>query len=309
MRRRTFWGTVWRILYPILIFEGASLAASSAVTVGLIFLRWNDIMPMLMQTGDIAGVMDLLTGEIYSHYTIISVITYAICIPLFLLFMRKDRRDPALAHVVASRGDTSPVWYTAAFVMGVCLCLTLNNLIVLSRLSEVFSDGFDQVAELIYQGPLWLEVLVTGIIGPLMEELLFRGLVYRRLRETARVVPAVLISAAIFGAIHGNFLQFVYAFLVGTVLAYACERFRSVLAPFCIHAGANIASVLLTETGLADPLYETEAGIWALTSGMMIGFLGLAYLLLVKVNAVPADVPELPEPAPADPMDNRPISF
>ncbi|QHI73020.1 CPBP family intramembrane glutamic endopeptidase [Aminipila terrae] len=66
--------------------------------------------------------------------------------------------------------------------------------------------------------------LYASIIGPLSEELIFRGFVLRGLEKYGEKL-AIVVSAVLFGAFHGNFIQGLFAFVVGLVLAYATMEY------------------------------------------------------------------------------------
>lgn len=66
--------------------------------------------------------------------------------------------------------------------------------------------------------------LYGGILAPITEELLFRGLIQRTLRPYGKRF-AILCSAFTFGIFHGNLLQAPYAFLVGLVLGYVASEY------------------------------------------------------------------------------------
>ena len=86
-----------------------------------------------------------------------------------------------------------------------------------------------------------------------------------------------------FGAVHGNWLQGLYAFIIGMLLAFAYERFHSILAPILIHAGANTVSVVVTESGLFDFVYEDDTAFLIATAAAMVIFLVTFYLMVTYV--------------------------
>lgn len=69
-----------------------------------------------------------------------------------------------------------------------------------------------------------MEIVSAVIAAPLLEELLFRGMIYKRLRDLCSAKTAILVSAAFFGIFHGNLVQFVYAFIIGIMLAFVYEK-------------------------------------------------------------------------------------
>ena len=71
--------------------------------------------------------------------------------------------------------------------------------------------------------------LYLAILGPVAEELLFRGLLLRALYPRGKQA-AIMISAIAFGLFHGNIIQIPFAFLVGLVLGYVTVEYSIVWA-------------------------------------------------------------------------------
>lgn len=96
--------------------------------------------------------------------------------------------------------------------------------------------------------PLLGSMVVMALLVPLWEELFFRGMLYRWMRGRMGLWPAVLLSAAIFGAFHLNLIQGLLAFLLAVPLALLYERSEySLWAPLALHIANNaIAATVLT---------------------------------------------------------------
>jgi membrane protease YdiL (CAAX protease family) len=94
------------------------------------------------------------------------------------------------------------------------------------------------------QASRWVFVGLVVIAAPLLEEFLFRGLVFRGLRRTARPAVAVVGSAIIFAIVHPP-ISFVPVFVLGILAAVGFERTRSLWTPIVAHATYNAAIVLL----------------------------------------------------------------
>jgi phosphoglycolate phosphatase-like HAD superfamily hydrolase/membrane protease YdiL (CAAX protease family) len=82
-------------------------------------------------------------------------------------------------------------------------------------------------------------------IGPACEELIFRGLVYRRVRDLLGVWSAVFLSAVFFGVYHQNLTQGVFAFFFGILLAAVYEHYGTIWAAIAAHAANNLYAVIL----------------------------------------------------------------
>ena len=78
-----------------------------------------------------------------------------------------------------------------------------------------------------------------------MEEILFRGVLYSRLRK-ANPIKGILLSALLFGIAHMNFQQFSYAFFLGIIFGCLLEATDSIFATITAHMIFNGSSILLT---------------------------------------------------------------
>lgn len=151
--------------------------------------------------------------------------------------------------------------YPASFcyVMAVVLCGVVNNYlfsIIMSAVEE-FSTGYWRVTAVFYHNGLGIEILTLCILGPAAEELVYRGLVYQRLRERGSAAAAAVWSALLFGVMHFNLVQGVYAFVLGILLAHIVYQTGSLLAAAAAHMAANLVSVLWTETDWLDFLNQS----------------------------------------------------
>ena len=84
-----------------------------------------------------------------------------------------------------------------------------------------------------------LLVLLSCAIGPVAEELFFRGVLFAALRRHLSRGRAILISGAAFALIHTNPVGFLPILLIGSLLAYLYERTGSLAAPIAVHIVHN----------------------------------------------------------------------
>jgi membrane protease YdiL (CAAX protease family) len=89
-------------------------------------------------------------------------------------------------------------------------------------------------------------LLYGGFLVPLAEELLFRGLIFRWLRQRLDFWPAAVISGSAFGLAHVRFDQMVIAGLLGLPLAWLYERSRSLAPAILMHQTYNSLVLMLT---------------------------------------------------------------
>ena len=98
-----------------------------------------------------------------------------------------------------------------------------------------------QIVQLEGGSPL-LMILLVVVIGPIAEEVLFRGVVYGKLREVFTLTQAAVISGAIFGIYHKNIIQGLYAWLFGILLAYIFEKTQTIWGAIVMHMMFNLSA-------------------------------------------------------------------
>ncbi|MDD5020094.1 MAG: type II CAAX endopeptidase family protein [Candidatus Omnitrophica bacterium] len=87
--------------------------------------------------------------------------------------------------------------------------------------------------------------LIVFLLGPFLEEIFFRGCLYRALRRRMNMLYAIVLSSFIFALMHGYFFLFFYVFLVGLVLAYLYEKTEALVAPLSFHMLNNLFVIFL----------------------------------------------------------------
>lgn len=86
----------------------------------------------------------------------------------------------------------------------------------------------------------------VAIVGPVIEEIFFRGFTYKALRARYGITWGILGSAAIFAALHMNFMAFFPIFALGVFLAYIYEKTGSLVPCMTVHMLHNLIMVGLT---------------------------------------------------------------
>lgn len=132
-------------------------------------------------------------------------------------------------------------------LMTVLFTLLLEPLItVVNALSVLVTDNtVAGISGQIIQLPLWGMLLGIAVYGPLAEEMVFRGVIYRSYRLQGNRLKALLLSSLLFGIMHMNLNQACYAFVIGIALALLVEATGSILPAFIAHFCINGLSVTL----------------------------------------------------------------
>ena len=89
-------------------------------------------------------------------------------------------------------------------------------------------------------------VIVIGALGPLAEEVFFRGFMLAALVGSLGAFRGVMVGSAIFAISHGVIAMMVPVFVSGLLLSWLYLRTRSIWAPFTAHAAQNFLVLALT---------------------------------------------------------------
>lgn len=141
---------------------------------------------------------------------------------------------------------------------------------------------YDQVAGTQYAVPVWLGLIAYGIVSPIVEEGIFRGILYRKCRRClGSAFPAALISALLFGFLHGNVVQGVYGFLMGLMLAWLYERYDSFLVPVLVHTASNVSVFLLS---LAGVFASTKSAVTGCCICAFLSIFSMMFIIKSKIT-------------------------
>lgn len=117
------------------------------------------------------------------------------------------------------------------------------------------------VDEMMNALPLSIELVCVCGLGPLCEELLFRGLLAGRLARYGQA-PGAFVSALLFGLYHANLEQFFYAFLLGLLLAYVYYRTGMLRFPVALHMVLNFFGAVVPSVLPESPLSDMALGVF-----------------------------------------------
>ena len=277
MREESWGKRIWRLIYPGLTYLVVCfiIEVIAAVWIAFSTVSKYDVSTL---NSEMNSIINSMLEQTISIALEMQVLAAAITLPLLILYYRRDRRREALAGRMR-RFAAAPSWqYLLAVFLGMTACLAGNNLVAVSGLYQV-SDAYAEISEMIYGGKLVVELVGLGVIVPIVEELIFRGLMYRRMREYLNISTACVVCSLIFGFYHGNLVQGIYAFCLSLLMIYVYERFHTMLAPILFHVAANLLSVIVSETGILDHVYRSAGPFWLTTVAACALLIGAVYLI------------------------------
>lgn len=230
-------------------------------------------------SGFVFFALNILFGEAQEIYMIKQLISSGATIPFLVALWKQDRYTE---QVVYGRQTVNPGEFVLQMVLSavaaVAFGVALNNFIAMTPLVDV-STGFQNANENFFAGEILIEILASCVVVPIAEELLFRGIVLRRVTMMLGETMGIVCSAVLFGAIHFNLVQFIYAGILGGLFAVIVVKTRKVTLTVIGHAAANLIAVLRAETGILDFSYQVDAaGILFSMVMVVIGVMSVWYL-------------------------------
>lgn len=288
---------MWRLWGPIVIKWAIEIGVSSIAMMALA-MAFRVVQPDLF--AEAANNQDKLM-ELYNQIvemylksmTTIQGVSAVVTIPVMLILFYGDKKKKKRLGIIPNK--KAALWkYSAVILLALTMCLGLNNLINIGNLYAV-DEAYAQTIEALYSASLPIQLVCLGILVPICEELVFRGLLFQRLRERGTYMQAALFSAFVFGLMHMNMVQMIYGFVMGMMLAYVYEKYGSVKAPITAHIAMNTLSVLATKFSIMDWMMEdiirggTITVICAAVASTM-------FVLIQRID----EMPEIPEAGEQD---------
>lgn len=217
---------VWEILKPFIIYY-----VTYYVAFLLIAYLCNAAMGYLG-----TGVQEYLTRHAETVTELVNGLSMLISVlPLMPMLRQELTINKESANDRAGRKASNAIltaMLAASSSIGLNILLTLTGFVQTSA-------SYQNVAKQQYSVVYGVGAILFGLISPITEEIVFRGLVFNRMRRYYPTAAAMIVSGLLFGCYHGNLVQGLYGTCMGILLAYTYERMRSFFVPCLFHAVAN----------------------------------------------------------------------
>ena len=291
-RERVTIGRIWGLIYPMLLYLGVTFAVEFIfmIVVAVLGISRYGVTDRA-QLYDF--IMNATMSQALSMTLLAGLATAPILIFIYIRDNNKDRRNGTFVKYKLN----NILKYLLIIPFGVFNMLWANYFVALLQLvmPKFMLESYTATQQIIEGGGFLIQFLTAGIVAPIVEELIFRGLVYRRTKKMTGTIAAAILSAALFGVFHGNWVQAPYAFIIGIVAVFVYEKFKSIVAPIMLHMSANILSVLImtmasSDTPTVDSLnidtlsYVSSLIIFIFITGVLAAVFGV--IIWNKVNPV-----------------------
>ena len=268
-----------------LLLVGLSVGANLLSTVISLVWSFVNMVPALLSGGGLANPLDSMSGSLMMTFFTgyLPIILVEIAVILVAWRVLKTPFSRILGHNRMDAGFTTLGIFgcVGIGVVGqVCsiLLLTFLELIHFPLYLPDFRLDWNEPAASV------LVLLYVCLIGPVLEELIFRGFILKALQKHG-VSFAVIFSALLFTLFHQNIAQIFLPFLLGVMLALLTIRTGSILPAMLAHIVNNIMSMVLDAVLPQDNLALYWIG-YIIYAVIFLG-VGLIFLILYSRELTP----------------------
>lgn len=168
-----------------------------------------------------------------TYYILIASAVLNLLVYWIIMLIRKKK----LYQEVSIR-KMKPWIVVPVLIGGIVVNFVLSALISVIPFTEAMMASYESKSSILMGGgvAMWI---ATVVAAPVVEEIVFRGLVYSRLKSGMNRWVAAIITSMVFGAAHGTFIWAVYTFIFSMILIFILERSGSLLACILFHMAFN----------------------------------------------------------------------
>ena len=248
----------------------------------VLFLAFNIIIDVL--TGVfIPGLLAVLkTGDFLksANYMVYGLLAGQL-VKLTILAIYMDKRDKAFyrnfgQRYIKNEKLENPLRFVGIGLGTVGFGLLLTNIIMKAMAGTELLTSALKLMENAFNANTNLDslvlILTVAVGAPIVEELLFRGVLFEELNRYVSVKTTIFLTALIFGLYHFNILQSPNTLVMGLVMAWTYYKTRSIKASIIIHATNNILALIpiidqgLSPIGLGIYIIFMVIGIYSLNT-------------------------------------------
>ena len=172
-----------------------------------------------------------------------TTIAAILVLPVYLWMMKKDGYEQRRSSSFSVSAGIAVV--VLAVSTNIILTGVINLLISFLERWNREEMLVSSAQNALFQSNFLILLIGVGIITPIMEEVLFRGLVYNRLKAYNKGWLSIILAAGMFAVYHGNVRQALAAFPMAVIMIWLYDRWDSILAPILFHMTVNLSSILL----------------------------------------------------------------
>ncbi len=222
-----------------------------------ILMQFSGILgiPIFLKMGIGEGESQRIAEITASGYW--TVFSFAAAFVIVLLLLRKQFKNNEF------RGEAAPVSTSILWAVGGVFIALFVQVLASNIEIQVFgikgeSENTKMIMEILQVTPLM--ILVTSIIGPILEEIIFRKILFGVLYQRINFFLSGLISSLVFSLLHGEPQHLLLYASMGFVFAFLYVKTKRILVPIFAHVAMNTLVVILqsNQEQLEDLMKQAE---------------------------------------------------
>lgn len=225
------------MIVPMILYVGITFVVSFVYTLTLAMLGRLDLN-------------DLSNINAFFLQGIASIVILGVFIPLYMGF--KKTYD-----IKTSELNLRKALYVIPLAFGVCI---VGNIILMYMPIPDDNGVTKQVFEVADKYGIGVSLFMVAVLIPAVEEFIFRGFMYDTAFLLKGHIFAIVFTSILFGVIHFNITQGIYAVFAGAFLGYVRYKFGSVSYNMLMHLIMNACSIMFMPaisllTGIRDKIF------------------------------------------------------
>jgi len=179
--------------------------------------------------------VDMVVASIYWN-----IISFIVCTIIVLAIIRKDLVLESKFSKTSFGGII--LWIFLGFWMAY-IAQAIAVMIEFHLLKiDVGSENTDLIVDLSRMNPLF--IIIPAVVGPIIEELVFRKVIFGSLHKKVNFFWAALLSSIIFAVMHMDFSHLLIYTSMGFVFAFLYVKTKRIIVPIIVHMSLNSFAVI-----------------------------------------------------------------
>lgn len=207
---------------------------------------WILLTYVLIQYSGLYGVRFLLNSSLYEGLDKETAKIEAVglwgCISfitglLIILILLRGPISIGIKNLSSSFTMKILKWAFIGYAVTMFTQIVCNLILILVFDLDKGSENTQNIINIAKLNPAF--IVIPSLIAPILEEIVFRRIIFKKLFERFPFIVSASISSIIFAFMHGDLPFFLSYFLIGFIFCYLYKRTNSILVPILTHMFMN----------------------------------------------------------------------
>ncbi len=279
---KKFFVALGKGLLYVLLYFGAQVIVSSVVAFIISFqIGYENARSGIRY--DAIKVVETMTQRLLGK-TVIITLAASIIILLVLIIEFLIRKKSFFKEIKFEK--MNPTYIIPIIFLGIGMNFLTSSLMEVLPIPEKLMEQYMEQSGVLNSGNMACNFMLIVFVAPLVEEVVFRGLVFTRFQKGMPTVLAATLSALIFGLAHGQIIWMTYAFVLGLVLSLIFVKTKSLMGNIFLHFIFNLVSGIMMLMEIEDTSENTNLIFLIVSIGVTILSLVAILYLTKKSNQI-----------------------